>query len=129
MGLGTPCSTDAPCEDPAYDACEVGADGSGYCTTTGCTSSEDCTGGYACNLSETPSYCQRPPAGAGMSCASDADCAGTEATYCDAFMQHACLVQGCNVTVNDCFAGTECCDLSMYGVPEPICVPAGACKT
>jgi hypothetical protein len=127
MGLGAPCSTASACADPTYNYCAVGADGSGYCTTGGCTAPEDCTGGYACNMSGTQSYCERPPVGAGVSCMSDADCAGTEATYCDTFVQHACLVQGCTVMPNNCFAGTECCDLSSFGIPQPICIPAGAC--
>jgi hypothetical protein len=35
-----------------------------------------------------------------------------------------CLVQGCTVDPNDCFGDNECCDV---GLPEPICVPTGAC--
>jgi hypothetical protein len=130
-GLGTTCDASTPCTDPTFNHCATSANGTGYCTSTGCASNSDCTNGYACDLTTTPSTCQRPPVGAGMSCTSDADCAGTgsEATYCDTVVQHACLVQGCTVSPNNCFSGTECCDLSSFGVPMPICIPAGACST
>jgi hypothetical protein len=126
MGLGSPCSTSEPCADPTFAVCAPGADGSGYCTNA-CAAAEDCSGGYACNTSAAESFCQRPPTGTGVSCTSDADCAGTESTYCDSFVTHACLVQGCTVSPNDCFSGTECCDLSAFGVPQPICVAQGGC--
>ena len=128
-GLGLACDSQAnPCADAVYNHCEVPSGAtSGYCTTTGCTSSADCTGGYACNTAASPAVCQRPPVGAGTACTSAADCAGTEATFCDTVMAHACLVQGCTVTPNNCFEGTVCCDLSKYGVPQPFCAPQGAC--
>lgn len=125
--LGEPCSDSMPCTDATFDYCATGADGSGYCTTSDCADSEECSNGYVCDTSASPSYCQRPPVGAGMSCTSDADCAGTEATFCDTVVQHVCLVQGCDVSANDCFSGTECCDLSAFGIPEPICIPEGMC--
>jgi hypothetical protein len=40
---------------------------------------------------------------------------------------HQCLVQGCSLTSNDCFEGRTCCDLSKVGMPEPLCLPQGAC--
>ena len=129
MGLGTACDANTPCTDPKFAHCEAGADGKGYCTDTGCSSSADCTGGYACDAQVTPSICRRPPVGAGVSCTSDADCAGTEATYCDTFLAHSCLVQGCSVTPDNCFSGSECCDLTMFGIPKPICIPQGTCST
>jgi hypothetical protein len=127
LGLGTPCDASTPCSDAKFDHCEAVADDTGYCTDTGCSSSADCTGGYACDAEVTPSVCRRPPLGSGMSCTSAADCAGTEATYCDAFKTHSCLVEGCSLTPDDCFSGTECCDLSAFGVPEPVCVAQGGC--
>lgn len=121
-GLGSECDPAAPaCTEP-YDHCEP-ASGSGYCTS-GCETNDDCEGGYACNAE---SICQRPPLGMGMSCSGPEDCAGTEATYCDTFVSMTCLVQGCQVDPNDCFGGFECCDLTAVGVPQPICIPAGAC--
>jgi hypothetical protein len=65
--------------------------------------------------------------GAGQACKSTAQCAGTEATYCDLSVTHQCLVEGCTVTPDNCFSGTVCCDLSTYGVAQPICVPTGTC--
>lgn len=122
-GLGAECDPGSPeCED-AYPHCEPAGD-SGYCTTDGCSSSDDCEGGYACNAD---SVCERPPVGLGESCAGPDDCAGTEATFCDSFMTMTCQVQGCSLDPDDCFEGYECCDLSMFGLPEPLCVPSGGC--
>ena len=122
--LGTACDENTHCTDAKFDHCEAGADGSGYCTNTGCASSEDCTDSYACDLTVTPSVCRRPPVGLSMSCTSDADCAGTEATFCDTLYSHSCLVQGCSLAPDNCFVGWQCCDL---GGPQPLCLPQGAC--
>jgi hypothetical protein len=122
-GLGAECDPEASDCDAPYEHCEP-ASGGGYCTTSGCTTTADCEGGYACNEA---SVCQRPPVGLGTPCAGPADCAGTEATFCDLVVTQSCQVQGCQLDPNDCFSGFECCDLSMFGVPEPLCVVAGAC--
>jgi hypothetical protein len=126
MGLGTECVDSTQCTDAAYPHCEVGTDAKGYCTNN-CASPADCTGGYACDAAA--SICRRPPVGLGKSCTSDADCAGTEATYCDTFQSHSCLVQGCSLAPDNCFTGMECCDLSAFGVAQPLCIPQGACST
>jgi hypothetical protein len=128
-GLGTACDVGVGCADATFDHCEPVADGKGYCTETACSSSADCTGGYACDTAVTPSVCRRPPLGLAMSCSADADCAGTEATYCDTFQSHSCLVQGCSLAPDNCFSGWECCDLSLYGIAQPLCIPQGACST
>lgn len=122
-GLGAACDPAASACPPAYDRCQP-AGASGYCTTSGCTSNEDCEGGYACNAD---AICQRPPTGLGMSCTSPDDCAGMEATFCDTFVARSCQVQGCTLDPNDCFSGFECCDLSAFGLPQPLCIPAGTC--
>jgi hypothetical protein len=122
-GLGIECDPTAPACPAPYDHCEPAAD-SGYCTTTGCTSSDDCEGGYACNAQ---AICQRPPVGLGQSCSTPDDCAGTEATFCDTFMAMSCQVQGCSLDPDNCFVGFECCDLSAFGLPQPLCIPEGAC--
>lgn len=128
-GLGVACSeATSPCTDVTYSVCHSTSGAQGYCTKAGCTSA-DCTGGYACDTSGATSYCRRPPLGAGTSCTSNADCASGEATYCDTYSSHVCMVQGCTLSPNSCFPGTECCDLSTYGVPQPLCVPQGACAT
>lgn len=124
-GLGSECNPDdSMCMAP-YDHCEPAGD-SGYCTTTGCSSTDDCESGYACNQD---SVCQRPPDGLNKPCTSPDDCAGTEATFCDSFMTQSCQVQGCSLDPDDCFTGYQCCDLSSFGLPEPLCVPTGACPT
>jgi len=127
MGIGIACDASTPCPDPAFSHCQSVGGGSGYCTTTDCTGPQDCTAGYACDMTGSASYCRRPPLGAGMTCTSDADCAGTEATACDSVMSHTCLVQGCSLVSDDCFSGTACCDLSKFGAPQPLCLPEGAC--
>ena len=88
--LGLACESDEDCSDATYGTCHLLDDGSGYCTNVGCSSQSECTGGYACDTMAVPTYCVRPPAGAGQSCADDAGCAGTEATWCDTFVTHVC---------------------------------------
>lgn len=125
--LGAPCAKDADCSDATFDTCHSVDGGSGYCTNA-CADSSVCAGGYACDTTATPSYCRRPPLGQGKSCDSDLDCAGSEATWCESFVTHLCLVQNCSLTKNDCFPGKECCDISSFGVmPNPICVDTGTC--
>lgn len=125
-GIGEPCGDASPCTDPTHAYCAQSLDGSGYCTKTGCSGSDDCEAGYACDSSVAPSFCRRPPVGQGQPCTSSEDCAGTEATYCDSFNSRSCLVEGCSLSANDCFAGWVCCDLSRFNVPQPICLQ-GAC--
>jgi len=128
--LGMACDTQsAPCADATYSHCQTTAGTSGYCTSTGCSGAADCADGYACDKSTSVPYCRRPPVGAGQSCAAAADCAGTEATFCDTMVTHQCHVQGCTLSPDDCFSGTACCDLSAFGLPQPICVQAGTCPT
>lgn len=122
-GLGEACDPAAPACPAPYDHCEP-VDDSGYCTTSDCATSDDCKGGYACNAD---SVCQRPPNGLGKPCTTPAECEGTEATFCDTFIAHSCQVQGCQLDPDDCFVGYECCDLSMFGLPQPLCVPQGMC--
>lgn len=122
VGLGQSCDPAASaCSDP-FTHCEPDGD-TGYCTNE-CTSSDDCKGGYACN---DDSVCQRPPTGLGKPCTTPDDCAGTEATFCDTVVAKSCQVQGCTLDPNNCFIGYGCCDLSKYGVPEPLCIPEGTC--
>ena len=128
-GLGDACTADQDCAtNPAFNVCHPSGD-SGYCTNGGCASDDDCAGGYACNLTTTPSYCQRPPTGQTMACQSSADCAGYEASYCLTIMANACFVQ-CSLGGSDCFSGWECCDLpslSFGVIKQPLCVPSGTC--
>ena len=128
--LGLACTKDADCKDATYSSCHLLDDGTGYCTNTGCSDDVKCTGGFGCATSATPTYCERPPSGAGKSCASDADCAGTEATFCETYNTHVCYVKDCSLTKNDCFPGKECCDLtkrSLGLITSPLCVDSGTC--
>jgi len=125
QGFGAACSADQPCSDATYGHCQPAASETGYCTSVGCASSSECSGGYACDLSASPSVCKRPPLGQGKSCVSASDCAGSEATFCETFMVHQCLVQNCTLSPNDCFEGWVCMDLSMFGLPN-LCTPGSA---
>jgi hypothetical protein len=55
------------------------------------------------------------PEGLGKACTGPADCAGTEATFCDMVVTQACTVEGCSLDPNDCPPGYSCCDLSAFG--------------
>lgn len=124
--LGAACDTATmSCSDEAYSLCQPSNGTAGYCTQV-CTTSDDCEGGYACDVAATPPYCRRPPSGAGRACTANADCADTEATLCEAYMLHQCVVV-CDVAAPDCFPGTQCCDFTMFGAPAPFCLPLGAC--
>lgn len=124
--LGLECDTQAtPCADATYSYCHAASGTAGYCTSQGCATSADCEGGYTCSTAISPSYCHQPfsaAVGVGKPCTTDADCAGTEATYCDLFVTFGCLVQGCTLAPDNCPTGYECCDLSAYMVPQPLCV-------
>lgn len=123
--LGRMCDPAVPSCDSEYPTCHASEDSAGYCTNE-CATSEECTGGFVCDTSTEPGYCQRPPTGVGRSCASSADCASFEATYCETLQSHVCLVEGCTKSPNTCFQGQDCCDLTVVGLPT-LCVPAGTC--
>jgi hypothetical protein len=112
--------------DPCTQGFDAGIPLDASVQTGQCASDGDCTSGSACDLRVTPSVCRQPPAGQGKTCASSADCAGTEATFCDSFVTKTCVVQGCSVAANDCFPGYTCCDLSKFGLPT-VCVVGGVC--
>ncbi len=67
---------------------------------------------------------EETPSGLGMSCASAADCAGLDATFCDTFLAKICLVEGCEIGGDPCPVGYDCQDLSMIGAAGNVCVPA-----
>lgn len=115
-GFGASCASDAEC--PAfYPHCQPSVGGGGYCTTQGCADATQCLGGYFCNIQNVPSFCQRPPLGAGRSCASNDDCAGTDALFCDLVFSQTCLVDNCLGSVEGCVGGLACCDLTSVGLP------------
>lgn len=123
---GAPCTSDAECANPDYPHCHLDPTG-GYCTNQGCTSDEDCAATYACEVGGDPPYCRRAPTGTDVPCESDADCTALEASFCDQFVTHHCLVRDCTMTPDNCFRGTECCDLASFGLPA-LCVAEGACQ-
>lgn len=130
LAQGIACEDDAGCTDKVYSTCHVPEGKGGYCTDTGCADTADCKGGYACNTSATPTFCEQPPTGQGMHCAKNADCAGTEATYCENHNTFMCFVEGCSLTENDCFTGYQCCDLAALSsgiIQKKICVKSGTC--
>lgn len=126
-GIGDACTTAADCTNPDYPFCQP-SDFGAYCTKQSCATALDCGAGFDCDASATPSYCKRPPVGAGESCTGPDDCAGTEALFCDLVATNSCLVQGCTLEPDDCFSGTECCNMASFNLPN-ICLPPGICQT
>lgn len=126
-GQGASCEPQTkPCTDSTNSYCYVTGQ-AGYCTKQGCTSNADCSGGYACDTKVSPAVCRKPPVGMGTACTSNDQCAGTEATFCDSVVTHACAVQGCSLSPDDCYPGYVCCDLSKYGMPITLC-SSGSCQ-
>jgi hypothetical protein len=123
-GLGDPCDTaTSPCTDATYSYCAARPGGTaGTCTNT-CASNSGCGAAYTCATWEPEPYC-RTFDGAGATCASPSDCTG-DATYCDTFMTHSCIVADCSLSENDCPRDTMCCDFSGFGLGT-LC--AGACQ-
>lgn len=98
----------APTADAADDA-------------TACVDTEDCPGNAYCDLTVTPAACREPPTGQGTTCASDADCAGFEASYCETVVSRTCLVSNCSPSLNNCSDDFLCCDFASMGLPS-LCV-------
>jgi hypothetical protein len=70
------------------------------------------------------------PTGVGTPCASDADCAGFDADYCELAVSHTCLVQHCTPSPNSCFTGFDCCDFSRtpgFESLPTLCLASGLC--
>lgn len=126
LGMGSACTSDDNCSDPAFPHCQIDPGSSGYCTSTGCTSDAACPSGALCTTGASPTYC-RKPRDAGKPCTMPADCADGDATFCDTFVSQSCLVQNCDLVANNCFTGSECCDVSAFGLPN-LCVAEGACQ-
>lgn len=117
--LGQPCSSDAECGGD-FPHCASAGD-SGYCTSAGCTSHADCSSPWYCESGGSLSYCHMPPTGLGVSCASDADCAGFDAAYCETGQSHTCLISACASAPDKC-KSWACCDLSAF-LGTSLCVP------
>lgn len=65
-----------------------------------------------------------PMSALGKPCSGPADCAGTDAEYCDALVTMSCLIMGCEIGGSDCPPGYDCLDLSMLGASAPVCAAA-----
>jgi hypothetical protein len=121
VGQGAACNTATPCQNTTHNYCNSTLGGSGYCTTTGCTSSKDCGGGYYCDLAVSPSICRQPPTGEGTPCKSPADCAKSEANFCELYVSKTCLLAGCSESLNNCDDTHICCDFAWMGLPS-LCI-------
>ncbi|MDX2050776.1 MAG: hypothetical protein SFV15_00175 [Polyangiaceae bacterium] len=128
VGLGDSCDPDqaSSCAGKKYDYCARARAGDGYCTQSACSASTECPAGYTCAIWATPAFCERPPTGLGQTCAASTDCAGKDASFCEAFVSKACLVPNCDLGRNDCSDTFGCCDLSKFALPN-LCVPIGMC--
>jgi hypothetical protein len=78
----------------------------------------------ACEPSEAEPTPTPTPDGLGQSCASNADCAGTAATYCDVFATLTCVIEGCKEQSGVCPGDMTCCDYAILS--RSLCVPASA---
>ena len=117
--LGSECSDEQPCTEP-NPYCAKTADGS-FCTTRDCKVNDDCPAEWRCADSQSGKFCTKPPRGYLMHCESNADCADTEAHFCEPFQQHVCIVSGCAAHPADCPSQMVCCDLTAL-IGESLCV-------
>lgn len=122
-GLGNACTADGDCPSPFH--CHVGPAVS-YCTLLDCSDTAPCPGNFICDTTGAAPFCKGPPVGEGKACMTNADCAGTEATFCDLGGQ--CRVQDCTLAPDSCFPGigTACCNLSSFNLPN-VCLQEGVC--
>ena len=129
VGLGDDCDTAAKaCATAAYPVCHATRGTAGYCTKGGCTTDAECPTSYACRQENGASHCARPPIGEGKTCNGDADCAGTEATFCESSQLKQCLVEGCDPgAAASCSSGHRCCDLTKLGLAKTLCLPTTVC--
>lgn len=120
--VGAACSAATPCSSTEYPFCVTTTAGDGYCSREGCASNADCPTDYTCEAGASARYCKRPLTGLGAACTSSADCAGFEASYCEAFQTHTCILQGCANGAASCPNEWACCDFSsLLGAPFSIC--------
>jgi hypothetical protein len=121
-GIGVACTPGSlPCSDPDFPLCQTAASGRSYCTSTGCSTSADCSPGFVCNRSSSPSYCRRFYEGQKETCTSTADCARFDAQYC-VVQLNMCIVRDCEP--DSCDPDWTCFDLSQILPGEPkVCAP------
>jgi hypothetical protein len=99
-------------DEPACTGSDCPAEGE-------CASSANCAAPMLCDLYGT-GQCVDPPSGLGESCASDADCAGTDATYCELYSSLTCVIQGCKEDGGRCPGDMQCCDFAILS--RSLCV-------
>jgi hypothetical protein len=106
----SPSASCEPFEEAPADEC-TGDD----CVEPECESSLDCAPPMLCDVygSET---CVPPPE-------DDADCAGTEATYCEVFATLTCVVESC-ADDGRCPGDMVCCDYRI--LDRSLCIPQDA---
>ena len=129
--IGAPCDAEGGCTD-SFPYC-VADKTQPYCSSTGCSSSADCAGGWTCEVSNDTRYCRKPITGLGVQCTSNDHCAGFEANYCENIQTHTCILQGCAVRDVVCPSEWLCCDYSaLLGAALSTCISpsqvvSGAC--
>ena len=111
------------CEDgyvksATTDDCEPEPSCTGDCP---CASTGDCGSLELCDVYES-GQCIPAPDGLGQDCNDSSDCAGTSATYCEAFSSHTCQVEGCGDNNGVCPGDMACCDYAVLG--RSLCIPA-----
>jgi hypothetical protein len=112
--LGAPCTGAGTCAEP-YPFCAT--DGAAQYCTDQCTAKSDCEGGYRCQ----GGFCEKVDIPSAQ-CATNADCAGSDATFCLTIAK-ACLINGCAADTKLCPTGMVCCtfmDLDSCA-PGPTC--------
>jgi len=131
-------------ESPGYEACVCDEDG-GYVidkdTGHGCKKCKPGTfarNGSCVAPNETPQAAdggssrdaatadakpsgEQQPTGVDEPCESSADCAMFDATFCDTFMTHTCLIEKCATGENSCPDSWVCCDYSTLLAGLSIC--------
>jgi hypothetical protein len=118
--LGAACNDTMPCAEPYPYCASAGAES--FCTTQGCAGNDECETGWRCNTPGAGGFCEQP-AGLGKACEAPADCAGTEATFCESFVTHSCIIEKCLGHPEVCPSGNVCCDMTAL-VGSSLCTPS-----
>jgi hypothetical protein len=121
--VGDPCSDALPCTEPNPYCATV--EGESFCTKPGgCTANADCPPNTVCHRQGDMRFCGSVP-GLAQVCGSQAECTGTQATYCETYSAKVCLPQGCVADPASCPSAWVCCDLTRF-IQTSICIPAAS---
>jgi hypothetical protein len=118
--IGAECSDSASCSEP-FPYCAADGD-EHYCSAEDCTATS-CPSGFACEKTDSASFCKKLPKGLGASCMSNDDCADGAAKFCDTQMTHACILTGCANGDVKCPGFYGCCDLNALVPGLSVCTP------